>query len=91
MTDPGLDTPTVTESCTGDASYIADGAANNFTCEFLDGPGSATVNVTADDGDPSNNIGDDPHVVTINKPRLRFVNLTITPPSGQPARRRPMS
>jgi hypothetical protein len=66
VTDIDSGSSTVTESCTGDATYIADGAANSFQCKFTDGPGSGTVNVTADDHDVSNNIGDDPHVVTVN-------------------------
>ena len=32
---------------------------NSFDCTFPDGPASSTVTVTADDGDPSNNIGSD--------------------------------
>ena len=65
VTDPGADSPSVTESCGGGAAYISDATANSFKCKFLDGPGSSTVNATADDGDASNNIGDDPHTVTI--------------------------
>ena len=38
----------------------------SFACAFVDGLGAATVNVTADDHAADNNIGDDPHVVTIN-------------------------
>ena len=34
-------------------------AANSFDCTFPDGPASSTVKVTADDGDPTNNIGSD--------------------------------
>jgi hypothetical protein len=66
VTDVDSASPTVTESCGTGATYIPDATANSFACKFLDGPGSSTVNVTADDGDPTNNIGDDPHTVTIN-------------------------
>ena len=66
VSDPGDDpNPLITESCGSGATYLADAAANSFQCKFLDGPGSSTVNVTADDGDPTNNIGQDPHTVTI--------------------------
>jgi PKD repeat protein len=56
--DPGQDTPTVTESCMN-ATYVDTAAANSFGCTFPDGPASSIVSVTADDGDPSNNIGSD--------------------------------
>jgi hypothetical protein len=58
--------PIVTESCTGDASYIADGTANSFKCQFLDGPGSGIVTIEADDGSSINNVGSDTHQVTVN-------------------------
>jgi hypothetical protein len=56
----------VYESCSGNASYIADLDPNSFQCKFLDGPGTGTVTVTADDGELTNNIGSDSHDVTIN-------------------------
>ena len=66
VTDPGLDTPIVTEECTGDATYIGDVVANSFKCKFLDGAGMGTVTVSANDGDPTNNIGSDSHDITVN-------------------------
>ena len=55
-------------------------APNSFDCKFTDGP-SSTVKVTANDGDPSNNVGSDSKTVTVsNLPP----SLTITsPPYGQ--------
>ena len=50
--------------------------ANSFACTFVDGLGSATVNVTADDHAVDNNIGDDPHVVTVNN-----VAPVVSPPA----------
>jgi hypothetical protein len=40
-------------------------ALNSFDCTFLDGPANSTVQVTANDGDPSNNVGSASVVVTI--------------------------
>ncbi len=59
VTDAGADTSLVTEECGAFATYIDTATAFSFDCTFPDGPESTTVNVTADDGDPSNNIGDD--------------------------------
>jgi hypothetical protein len=59
INDPGDDpNPTVTESC-GAGTRTDTAAANSFDCTFPDGPSSSTVKVTADDGDPSNNLGED--------------------------------
>ena len=57
VTDPGTDPPTVTESCGANATKTDTPAANSFDCTFPDGPGSSTVSVTANDGDPTNNTG----------------------------------
>ena len=85
VTDVDSTTWTVTESCTGDSSYISDLAANSFECKFLDGPGSGTVNVTANDGDPTNNIGDDPHTVIVAnvKPTVTIISGAATADEGQ--------
>ena len=48
-TDPNGDTLEITESC-GDATRIDTAQADSFACRFGDGPGSARVSVTADDG-----------------------------------------
>ena len=40
-------------------------AANSFDCTFPDGPATSTVKVTADDGDPTNNVGSDEIDVTV--------------------------
>ena len=56
VTDPGDPNPTITESC-GTGIKTDTPAANSFDCTFLDGPASSMVEVTANDGDPSNNIG----------------------------------
>jgi PKD repeat protein len=66
VTDPGADTPVVTEDCGTGATLIDTPAANSFDCSFPNGPASTTINVTADDGDPVDNIGDDPHGLNIN-------------------------
>ena len=60
VSDPGSDPdPTVTESC-GAHGTLADTAdAGGFGCTFPDGPASSAVTVTADDRDPSNNVGAD--------------------------------
>jgi hypothetical protein len=78
VTDPGLDSPTVSETCGLDATYLSDVLANSFQCKFLDGPGSSVVNVTADDGDPTNNIGDNPHTVTVNNVAPTVGALTVS-------------
>ena len=56
----------VTETCSGDAAYISDLVDDSFSCRLVDGSGLATVNVTANDSTPPNNIGDDSHMVTVN-------------------------
>ena len=65
VTDVDSASPEITESCSGDALRISDVADNSFACKFLEGPGSATVTVTADDGSSSDNIGSDNHSVLI--------------------------
>src|SRR5439155_8653176 len=66
VSDPGVDSPTVTESCGLSATCVADATANSFRCTFPDGPASTVVNVTADDGDPSANIGQDRQSTRLN-------------------------
>jgi CarboxypepD_reg-like domain/PKD domain len=66
VNDPGNDpNPTITESCGTGGTKIDTLAANSFECTFPDGPASPTVEVTADDGDPTNNIGSDSIEVTV--------------------------
>ena len=48
-TDANGDALEITESC-GDATRINTPEADSFACRFGDGPGSARVSVTADDG-----------------------------------------
>ncbi|HET7219867.1 MAG TPA: kelch repeat-containing protein [Vicinamibacterales bacterium] len=58
VTDPGNDpNPTITESCGANGTLVNTATANHFQCTFPDGPASSEVRVTADDGDPSNNVG----------------------------------
>ena len=60
VSDPGDDpNPTVTESCGTGGDKTDTPAANSFDCTFADGPATSTVKVTADDGDPTNNVGSD--------------------------------
>jgi hypothetical protein len=67
VSDPGDDlNPAITESCGANGNYTNTAAADSFDCTFPDGPASSTVKVTADDGDPSNNIGSDEIDVTVN-------------------------
>ena len=66
VSDPGDDpNPTVTESCGCGGTKTDTAAANSFDCTFPDGPESASVSVSADDGDASNNIGSDSKTVTV--------------------------
>ncbi len=65
VTDPGSDPATVTESCGGNGTRTDTAASHSFECTFPDGPASSTVNVTADDGDPTNNTGSDEIDVTV--------------------------
>jgi hypothetical protein len=66
VSDPGNDpNPTVTENC-GTGNVRTDTAASyDFKCTFADGPGTSTVKVTANDNDPSNNIGMDSKDVSV--------------------------
>ena len=58
VSDPGDDpNPTITESCGAGSNYINTAAPDSFQCTFPDGPASPTVSVTANDGDPSENVG----------------------------------
>jgi hypothetical protein len=60
VSDPGDDpNPTITESCGANGTKTDTPAAMSFDCTFPEGPASSTVKVTADDGDPSNNVGSD--------------------------------
>jgi hypothetical protein len=60
VSDPGDDpNPTITESCGANGTKTDTPAALSFDCTFPEGPASSTVKVTADDGDPSNNVGSD--------------------------------
>jgi PKD domain len=70
VTDPGQDpNPTITEECGANGTYLNTPAANSFDCTFPDGPASSIVKVTANDNDPSNNIGSDSITVQVaNKP-----------------------
>ena len=66
VSDPGDDpNPLITESCGANGTRTDTLAVNSFTCTFPDGPASSTVTVTADDGDPSNNIGSDSILVAV--------------------------
>jgi hypothetical protein len=81
VSDPGADpSPAVTESCGANGTRTDTLAANSFDCTFPDGPASSTVEVTADDGDPSNNTGSDSIVVTVAN-----VAPTVAFAAGQPA------
>jgi Galactose oxidase, central domain len=65
VTDPGADpSPTITESC-GTGTFVSTATSNHFQCTFPDGPATSEVEVTANDGDPSNNIGTGAITVTI--------------------------
>ena len=60
VSDPGDDpNPTITESCGANGTKTDTPAAMSFDCTFPEGPASSTVKVTADDGDPLNNVGSD--------------------------------
>ncbi len=65
VTDVDSASPEITESCTATRSAISDVSDNSFACKFLEGPGSATVTVTVDDGSSTDNIGSDNHSVLI--------------------------
>ncbi len=84
ITDIDSPSHTVVESCGTGATYIADALANSFACKFIDGPGSSTVNVTANDGGSTNNIDDDPHTVEIVnvKPVVAFAAIAVDPVTG---------
>ena len=63
--DPGADpNPTVSESC-GSGTKTDTAAADSFDCSFPDGPANVSVSVSADDGDPSNNVGSDSKTVAV--------------------------
>jgi hypothetical protein len=65
VTDAGADAATVTESCGANGIRTDTPVAFSFECTFPDGPASSTVKVTADDGDPSSNIGSDEITVAV--------------------------
>ena len=66
VSDPGADpSPVVSESCGTGGTKTDTAAANSFDCTFPDGPASSTVTVSANDGDPSNNIGSDSKTVVV--------------------------
>ena len=65
VSDPGADpNPTVSESC-GSGTKTDTAAADSFDCSFPDGPANVSVSVSADDGDPSNNVGSDSKTVAV--------------------------
>src|SRR5215203_5781167 len=66
VSDRGTDTITVAGSCGAAGNKTDTLAANSFDCTFPDGPASSTVQVTADDGDATNNIGSDSKTVTVS-------------------------
>jgi hypothetical protein len=80
VTDPGNDpNPTITESC---GSGTKSAALTGFDCMFPDGPASSDVTVTADDGDPSNNVGSASRTVSIANVAPTITNFTVTVPTG---------
>ena len=81
VTDVDSASPTVTESCGTGATRDDDALANHFSCTFIDGPGSTTVGVTADDGAAVNNLGSDTHDVTIKNVAPVISAVTATPDS----------
>ena len=66
VVDPGDDDPETTESCGDEGDYVDTPAPDSFDCTFPDGPKGSRVEVIADDGDSSNNIGSDYIDVTIH-------------------------
>jgi hypothetical protein len=78
VSDPGDDPPTITEECGTGGNYTDTAASNSFECTFPDGPASSTVKVTADDGDPTNNIGSDEIAVQVNNVKPTISDLTTT-------------
>lgn len=66
VTDVDNAAPTVTEDCGANGTRTGTPASNSFDCTFPDGPDSTTVSVAADDGETSNNTGNDSIVVTVN-------------------------
>ena len=62
VSDPGADSPSVTESCGANATRTDTAAPDSFDCTFPDGPACSTVEVSADDGD---DVGSDEIAVTI--------------------------
>jgi large repetitive protein len=66
VTDAGDDpSPTIVESCGENATLVVTAAVNSFDCTFPDGPESSEVKVTADDGDPADNVGSDTIEVSV--------------------------
>jgi hypothetical protein len=100
VSDPGTDpNPTISEECGTYGSYANTLAANSFDCTFPDGPASSTVKVTADDHDPSNNVGLDyinvsianvaPHVVlsganSANEGQTKTYTYIVSDPGNDP-------
>ena len=83
VSDPGADpNPVVTESCGDNGSPTDTAAVNSFTCTFPDGPNTSTVSVSANDGDPANNIGSDSILVTIANLAPSVGTLTVGGATG---------
>src|SRR4030095_1786891 len=80
ITEPDSASFTVTESCGTGADTIDTPAPNSFDCFFRDGPDTTIVNVTADGGSASNNVGSDPHSVSITNvvPTTAYVSGDLT-------------
>jgi hypothetical protein len=86
VTDPGDDTPVVTEDCGTNATYTDTAAPDSFECTFIDGHvgASSTVEVSADDGDPADNTGSDAIEVAVAnvKPSIAYVSAPTTADEG---------
>jgi hypothetical protein len=80
-TDAGNDPLAITESCGAMATLVLTPAVNSFDCTFPDGPASTEIKVTANDGDPTNNIGTDARTVSITNvaPSVPTVTITFDP------------
>ncbi len=70
VTDPGDDpNPTIEERCGTNAVKAPEtdpATPGGFDCTFTDGPASPTVSVSANDGDPSDNLGSDDTAVAVS-------------------------
>jgi hypothetical protein len=99
VTDLGDPNPTITESCGANGIKTDTPAPNSFDCTFPDGPASSMVEVTANDGDPSDNVGSFSNVVnvanvaptvvltglaTANEGDTQTYTYTVTDPGNDP-------